>query len=149
LAGLAAAREELLATSTLIPPQERASRPFCGEWTLKDVLGHVADWEWIGVKGLRDMAAGRPPQVEHIADIDAWNQVHAEARRDQPWDEVWADLHAAREALLEKLDRLGQAGLSQSFRFPWGPEGTAYQWACVFLAHDREHAEGLMEAAGK
>jgi predicted RNase H-like HicB family nuclease/uncharacterized damage-inducible protein DinB len=141
LAALAAAREELLAAAALVPAGERASRPVCGEWTLKDVLGHVADWEWVGVEGMRHMAAGRAPQVEHIADIDAWNQSHAKARRDQPWDVVWADLHAARRDFLEVLGGMEQADLARTFPFHWGEEGTAYQWACVFVSHDREHAQ--------
>lgn len=145
LAGLAAAREELLAAVALIPPMERELGLVCGGWTLKDVLGHVADWEWVGVEGLRQMAIGQPPQVEHVQDIDAWNRAHAEARRDQPWEDVWADLHAARQALLEILEGMSQADLAQSFPFPWGPEGTAYQWVSVYLAHDREHAKGLRE----
>lgn len=148
LAGLTAAREALLVAAALVPPEERTSLPVCGEWTLKDVLAHVVDWEWIGVAGLRDMAAGRSPQVEPIEDIDAWNRVHAEARHDQPWEEVWADLHEARGALLETLDGMGQAGLGGSFSFPWGQKGTAYWWVCVYVAHDREHAEGLREAVG-
>jgi len=143
LVGLAAARDELLAAVALVPPEERASRPVCGEWTLKDVLGHVADWEWVGVEGLRHMAAGRSPQVEHIESIDAWNRAHAEARRGKAWEDVGADLHAARDALLEILNGMSQADLARSFIFPWGSEGAAYQWVCVFLAHDREHAEGL------
>ena len=142
---LTAAREELLAAAALIPPEERTSRPVCGKWTLKDVLAHVADWEWVGAEGLRYMAAGQPPQVEHIADIDAWNRVHFEARRDQPWEDVWADLHAAREVLLETLEGMSQADLTQTFRFPWGPKGTAYQWVCVYLDHDRGHAHDLRE----
>ncbi len=145
LAGLAAAREELLAAIALIPPVERELRLVCGEWTLKDVLGHVADWEGVGVGGLRQMAAGQPPQVEHVQDIDAWNRAHAEARRDQPWEEIGADFHAARQALLEILEGMSQADLAQSFPFPWGPEGTAYQWVSVYPAHDREHAKGLRE----
>jgi hypothetical protein len=113
------------------------------------LLGHIADWEWVGVDGLRDMAAGRPPQVEHIADIEAWNQAHYQTRRGQPWDDVWADLHAAREALVEVLegDGMAQADLARSFRFPWGTEGTAYQWVSVYLTHDREHARDLVDAA--
>jgi hypothetical protein len=93
------------------------------------------------------MAAGRSPQVEHIADIEAWNQAHYQARRDQPWDGVWADLHAAREALVEVLRGMEQADLARSFHFPWGPEGTAYDWVCVYLTHDREHARDLSDAA--
>ncbi len=148
LAALAAARGELLAAAALVPPEERASRGVCGEWTLKDVLGHVADWEWFGVEGLRQMSAGQPPQVEHVQDIDAWNQAHAEARRDQPWEAVWADLHAARRALLDVLEEMSQAELGPSFPFPWGTEGTAYQWIWVYFRHDREHAHGLRQALG-
>ena len=70
-AALSAAREELLAAAALVPPEERASRPVCGEWTLNDVLGHVADWEWVGVEGLRHMAAGQSPWFEHTENIDA------------------------------------------------------------------------------
>jgi hypothetical protein len=148
LAALGAARDELLTAATLIPPDERASRLVCGEWTLKDVLGHIADWEWVGVEGLRQMAVGQAPQIEHIESIEAWNQTHADARRDQPWEVVWADLHAARRALLDVLEGMSQAVLTQSFPFPWGPEGTAYQWVCVYLAHDREHAQDLRSAIG-
>lgn len=143
LAVLAAARGELLAAVGLIPPQERASRPVCGEWTLKDVLAHVADWEWVGVEGLRHMAAGQSPGVEYVEDLDAWNRVHCAARRDQPWQDVWADLHAAREAMVEVLEEMSQADLARSFTFPWSPQGTAYQWVGVCVAHDLEHARGL------
>ncbi len=145
LAALVAAREELLAAAALIPPEERTSRPACGEWTLKDVLAHMADWEWLGVEALRYMAAGQPPQVEHVKDIDAWNRARAEARRDQPWDDVWADFYAAREALLKILEGMSQADLARSFPLPWGSKGTAYWSACVYIAHDREHAEDLRE----
>jgi len=82
-------------------------------------------------------------------DFDAWNQAHYEARRDQPWDDVWADLRAAREKLLGVLegDGMDQADLSRSFPLPWGSGVTAYDWLCVYLPHDREHARDLSDAA--
>ena len=143
LAALAAAREDLLSAATLVPSEQQATRPVCGQWTLKDVLGHVADWEWAGVEGLRQMASGHAPLVEYIESIDDWNQTHADARRDQPWEAVWTDVHAVRQALLEVLEGMEQAALLRSFPFPWGADGTAYQWVCVSLAHDREHAQEL------
>jgi uncharacterized damage-inducible protein DinB/predicted RNase H-like HicB family nuclease len=145
LAGLTAAREELLTAAALVPPQERTLRPVCGEWTLKDVLGHVADWEWLGVEGLRHMAAGDAPQVEQVTDVDAWNRDHAETRRGQPWERVWDDLHGARRALLEVLGGLGQAGLARSFPMSWGSEITPYGWIRAYLSHDRSHARDLRE----
>lgn len=148
LAALEAGREGLLTASALIPPRDRTSCLVCGVWTLKDVLGHLADWEQVGVEGLRAMALGRPLTLEHVADIDAWNHEHAEARREQPWSKVWADLHATRRALVEVLEPMAQCDLSRSYQFPWGPEGTAYQWLAAFVDHDREHAQGLREVLG-
>jgi hypothetical protein len=44
-------------------------------------------------------------------------------------------------------DGMAQADLARSFRFPWGPEGTAYDWVSVYLTHDRDHARDLSDAA--
>lgn len=145
LAALASAREELLTAATLVPVGERTVRPVCGEWTLKDVLGHIADWEWYGVEGLRQTADGQLPELEPLDDFEAWNRSHVEARRDQPWEAVWDDLHAARRALLEVLTGMSQAAMSRSFPFPWWPEGTPYQWTSVFVAHDRDHSRDLRD----
>ncbi len=143
LSALDAARQELLFCAALMPIAERDSRPVCGIWTLRDVFGHIADWEQVGVQGLHDMAGGTAPQVELIDDIGAWNQVHAGLRRDQAWETVWVDLHAVRHALLEILSRMDQAALECSYPFPWGSRGTAYQWLTVFVGHDQEHAQDL------
>ena len=55
-------------------------------------------------------------------------------------------LHAVRASLVEILDGMGQADLARAFPCPWGQEGTAYEWVCVYLAHDREHAQGVRGA---
>jgi uncharacterized damage-inducible protein DinB/predicted RNase H-like HicB family nuclease len=143
LAALDAAREELLACSALIPVEERASQPLCDAWTLQDVLGHVADWEWLGAEGLEHMAAGREPMVEHVTELDAWNQAHVEARRGQSWETIWDDVHAARRAFRSALERIDQVTLSRKFSTPWGARATPHDWACVYVEHDREHARNL------
>lgn len=148
LVALDGARQELLAAGALLPVEDRDSRPVCGEWTLQDLLGHIADWERLGADGLRQMAAGQPPQVGRISDFDAWNETHVEARRGQSWDVVWDDLHAARRVLLEVLGTMDEGQLAQTFPFPWGPTGTPYEWVGVYSAHDREHARDLLTWAG-
>jgi hypothetical protein len=142
-AELDAARQELLAAIARIPGGERSSRPVCGAWTLQDVLGHIADWERLGADGLAQMAAGQAPHVEHVTDIDAWNAAQVDARRGQSWERVWEDLHKARRALTETLERMSQAELEQTYPFPWGPEGTPCRWIAVYVDHDRSHARGL------
>ena len=56
---------------------------------------------------------------------------------------MWADLHAVRASLVEVLDGMSQAELVRVFLFPWGEEGTACDWLSLYLAHDRERAEGI------
>jgi hypothetical protein len=147
-AALRAARRELLAAAALVPPEERTSRRVCGAWTVKDVVGHLGDWEYVGVAGLRDVAAGRIPQCEHIADIESWNQAHAAARRDKPWEVSWTELHRVRESLRSILGEMSEDALARSYSFPWGPQGTAHQWVRVFISHDRKHASDLRSAMG-
>jgi uncharacterized damage-inducible protein DinB len=143
LAALGAARQALLAAAALVPPRQRSSRAVCGAWALHDVLGHVADWERLGADGLAQMAAGQAPTVEHVTDIDAWNAAHVSARRGQPWEKVWEDLHKTRRALTATLRGMSQADLEQTYPFPWGPEGTPYQWVAIYVDHDRSHARSL------
>jgi predicted RNase H-like HicB family nuclease/uncharacterized damage-inducible protein DinB len=145
---LLAGRRELLAASDAILAGEPV-RPVCGTWTLQDVIGHVTDWEQFGVEGLRHMAKGHeagPIPVEPITDIDAWNEAHVAARCGQPWEEVWADLQEARQALLQTLEGMDELALAHRFAFPWGGGGTPYDWLRVYLTHDREHAAGLRAA---
>jgi uncharacterized damage-inducible protein DinB/predicted RNase H-like HicB family nuclease len=149
LATLDAARQELVAAADLIAQDRRASRPVCGSWTIQELVGHIADWEWVGVEGLRDMAAGRQPQVEAIDDIEGWNQTRVRARRGELEEATWRDLHAARQALTEWVEGMSQVALSRCYPFPWGMEGTVYDWISVFVRHDREHSADIrQEQAG-
>ena len=100
----------------------------------------------MGVEGLTDMAADRKPQCQHVADIESWNRAHAAARRNDPWEDVWSDLHRVREKLASVLEGMSEEALARSYRFPWGPHGTAYEWVRVFVCHDREHAKDLRTA---
>jgi hypothetical protein len=146
LAALQTAREELLAAAMLVPTGERISRLVCGDWTLKDVFGHIADWEWYGAAGIRQMADGCPPDPEPIGSIESWNRAHALARRDQSWDVIWDDLFAARRTLSTALEGMNEDSAQLRYGFPWGGEGTPFQWLGIFVEHDREHAHGLREA---
>jgi uncharacterized damage-inducible protein DinB/predicted RNase H-like HicB family nuclease len=140
-ASLQAAREELLAAVSCLAPDSPVL--VCGEWTARDVLGHLADWEWFGVEGLRLMARGEAPLVEPVTNLDAWNREHVAARRNEPWDVVLQDLHAARQALLDALQAMEPRLLGERMPFPWGGEGTAVDWLAVYPGHDREHAVEL------
>lgn len=142
-AALESGRQEMLTTAALVPPAERLTRPVCGVWTLKDLLGHLADWEWYGVEKLDGPPTRRALNMRFRGDIQGWNEAHAAARQDQPWDEVWADFQAARLALGQCLEKMSQEDLAQPFSVPWGRNWTVYRWLHLWLHHEREHAADL------
>src|SRR5215211_1447446 len=50
-------------------------RPFIGDWSLKDIVGHVASWEAEFVAGLADIRAGRRPRTDELGGDreESWN----------------------------------------------------------------------------
>ncbi|MCB0256201.1 MAG: DinB family protein [Anaerolineae bacterium] len=148
LAALNTSRAALMAAVELIPPDERSTRPVAGDWTLKDVVGHVVDWEWWIADALRFISAGQAPQVESYETIEAWNQQHAAARQAEPWGAVWSDFRAARDALMGALAGISQDALAVRYPAPDAESRSAYGWACIALEHDLEHAHGLLGEGG-
>lgn len=140
LASLAASIEEMGALVALVPEEERASRPVYGEWTVRDVLGHVADWEQFALECLQ---AGEMLSMGYDGEVQQWNEAHAATRRDQSWAEAWHDYKEVRQTLLALLREQEEAGLAHLVPNPWGRNTSVYRFAHWFLEHEREHAAGL------
>ena len=115
-----------------------------GRWTVEDLLNHVAAWDEAATAAVRDLAAGAPPSMREVADVDAWNERAVAARRGRPPADTLAALHAARGALRAALDaapadlwgvepRTGAGGTARNV------PGIVRAWA----RHDAEHAAEL------
>jgi len=146
-AQLQATRREILSLVDVIPPAERTQRPVCGIWAMKDLIGHLTDWELVGVNGMQQLAAGQTPEFDRpIHDFDAFNAANAAARQDQPWEEVWEAFTAVRQNLLALFDQLPEVDLQRPVPAPWGRTIPAYVWMQVWMAHDHEHAVDVRHA---
>lgn len=78
-------------------------RPFVGDWSLKDIVGHIASWEAEVVTALRDLADGHHPAILDIDDLDRWNQDHVERKRSLHFWDLLDQLRASRERLKDSL----------------------------------------------
>jgi len=108
-----------------------------GEWSVKDVLAHVAFWEEHASQRLRLLAEGRAEEISYYGreEIDGTNaQVFAERR---PWTVAEAEqaLRLARRRLLKDLATLTDEQLGSS---PAGIPVLAWLAADTFQ-HDQEH----------
>jgi hypothetical protein len=102
---------------------ERLTEPGVeGDWSLKDVIAHIAFWEGRAVKRLQAVARGKAPTPHPIIknldtdDANAWIYNQNENR---PLAEVQAEEQALYEQLLAALEPISDADLFTPSRFAW------------------------------
>jgi hypothetical protein len=146
---LGLARAEFLALAALVPPGERETRALEGAWSLKQVLGHLSDYERLGVVALRSLAAGREPAYERtIEDYEGFNAERGPIWAALPWAEVWAHYVATRRAMLEVALTLDDAVLARPFVAPDLTTTTPGGYLLDMAGHEQEHADALRRALG-
>ncbi len=109
-------------------------RPMIGDWSLKDIIGHVASWEAEIISALRDVQEGRRPAILDFEEerTDSWNQDHAERKRSLTFWSVLEQLRAGRERLLAIVAEFDDAAIGEEGRVP-------NRLLHVVVQHDREH----------
>jgi len=109
-------------------------RPFIGDWSLKDIVGHVSSWEVEFTSSLRGARGGDPamPPVLSAEEEDAWNAAEVERKRATPFWELMDQLHEGRASLLEVLGEFSDEELTEDGGVP----AASVQ---EVLAHDRRH----------
>lgn len=141
---LRAARQEFKTLVELVPPAERDSKPIHDDWTLKDVVGHLTDWENLVVAGLRQLLLDQAPQFNvTITEFAAFDKSRVQARRSQSWSQVWQDFNRSRKALDDVFQQFPELFLKHTLVTPWGKEMPAYFWLTICFGHDHEHAADL------
>ena len=108
--------------------------PFIDQWSLKDIVGHVASWEAEVVTALREVREGRRPALLDFeeATLDHWNQDHVERKRDLNFWSVLEQLRGGRQRLLEEVARFTEDELT-------GDSSMAEVLIRSTIDHDREH----------
>jgi hypothetical protein len=88
--------------------EEQMTRVWYGDWSVRDILAHVAGWHREEIAMLERMARGeRPvPESADYTDDDAWNARFVAKWRAASAGEVLAELKAIKEAYLAAAGRL-------------------------------------------
>ena len=103
--------------AALTPAQETSI--IYGEWTVRELLQHIAAWDRELVRGFRQLRAGRRPS---LADYDEaeFNARAARVRGDVSLPHLLDDAHEAHEELVALMETLSEA----EWRRP-----TAHRWS--------------------
>jgi hypothetical protein len=131
-----------------IPEDRLEERGVVDDWSVKDILGHIAFWSGRAARHLDLIAAGRDEELtgpDGQQEIDEWNSREWSARKDASLAEVrreWTGNHeAARRALAsfpdEKLDE------------PLWDHTVLFGFGADTFAHYKEHTQHIRDWARK
>ena len=124
--------------------------PVVGEWTIKDVIGHVSYWEQVIHAHIREsFSEGRPRPMSNDETEDIINPREAAKRKKWSWARVRAEFENTRRALIERVESLSESDLSFQVPNPWWNQTHFYSIAQMIeedaLSHSREHIEQIVK----
>lgn len=119
-----------------------------GEWSVKDLLGHVAAWEQRALEHIERWRRGEPPVRAALA-TDEYNAREAERRRGWTLAEMRDDVAETRRRLRAALASIADAEWAAVITID-GRQRTAAEWIGGALGgdegpgtHAAEHAEEI------
>jgi uncharacterized protein (TIGR03083 family) len=148
---LSRTRAALLATIAGLDEQALERKGALGDWSIKNVLAHIAAWESWVVQALPPrLATGvTPPDLQaRQVDEDASNAVEVAEREELTPSEQLMELERTREALLTYLRGLDAATWER--RNLWNRwQGTLAEYLRMALVeHEEEHIAALRQLKG-
>lgn len=97
-----------------------------GDWTFKDVVGHLNGWRSVTLARLDAARAGRapaaPPWPAHLSEDDNLDEINAwiyDHYRDQPLAEVLAEYQRSFGQMREAVAALPERDLNEPGRHAW------------------------------
>ncbi|MBN1429834.1 MAG: ClbS/DfsB family four-helix bundle protein [Anaerolineae bacterium] len=115
-----------------------------GEWSVKDVLAHLYEWQQMFFRwyeaGLRGETPAVPAEGYKWNQLPALNQAIYERYRDHALDDVLNSLRASHQKTVALIDVLSENDLFASGLYPWMKQnylaayltantGSHYRWA--------------------
>ncbi|MEW5987392.1 MAG: DinB family protein [Chloroflexota bacterium] len=113
-------REELLLAIESLPDEALLEPGAAGDWSVRDVLGHLTNWEAELVTALLRLKRGQKPDhlLAAMSDRDAYNAGRATEVQQRDLDQVFTDFQNVRIQLEEWLVEFGDRDLSNPARYP-------------------------------
>lgn len=126
-----------------------------GDWSVRDLVAHLAVWEQRGTEWLRALARGQTPQAP--APGCTWRDVHdlnADTFEEAQWralGDVLAEFQAGFAPLLEAVQSLPDEVLRTEYCGAWTGDEPRFGWQIVAwrCQHYRSHGRFIAEYAAE
>ncbi len=142
---LTEARNELLSLVRSLPADRLETPGAAGDWSVKDVIGHIASWEDRLLTLTQMVLNGQADKIEWIDGdeaLQAWNHKQQLRKQDWTWSDTIRDLALLREEVLWNIDGIKPEQLFQSHDLAVGRVSPAGLLEGI-AGHDQEHLAKL------
>jgi hypothetical protein len=136
LASVDESRRKLLAAIEGLT-DDQMMKPVVGDWSVKDLLAHVASYEEMALPDIERVARGDAPALAafDLKRVDEYNAMIMSLRRHFSLDQARRELDIIRSSLLEAVSRLPDSALAE------GQFARGFLQICAY--HDTEHTEDI------
>lgn len=94
-----------------------------GEWSIKDMLAHLATWQARAAQILEAASRNEKPEldppIQNDEDMNRFNDERFIANRSLPLDQAWWDFRASYQRFLRAVEVLSEEDLFNAGRFAW------------------------------
>ena len=107
IAGLVGTRQEILEAAAAIPAESQ-DVAFVGEWAIKDLLAHLAGWDYTNLEGVKALMIGEVPGffAQHDRDWKTYNAMLVARHKRDGLAEMIAVVREAQGELIAFLNTL-------------------------------------------
>ena len=145
-------REKFLDLIEDLTEEQMVQPGVTGDWSVKDILSHLARSEAKLVKLLWQAKRGQKPTSIQTAgqEVDEENaRWHAEDR-DRPLEDVLDDFHSVRTQTIRRVEAFDDAELTDPKRYGWLDGRPLWEWIeDDSIGHEAEHAGEIQARFGK
>lgn len=116
------------------------------EWTIKQLLAHLAGWDDMVIEMLRAVGEDRPPSTRSVRGIDYYNAQSVAERETLDLNHIRKECERTREEVKRLLREFPLEKLNEEIVYPWGAKGSIARFIQVFIHHEGvEHADDLRQ----
>jgi uncharacterized damage-inducible protein DinB len=140
------ARQRLMDAMADLDSNSCCNTPVAGDWTVKDMLGHIVSWNEEFRSDIELILQGQHPGYDHLIsgkdDFDDWNQRQASLKRNWTWQRILDDLDRDYEEAVALIERLETKHYRMRGVSPW--KRAAFDKLAELSVYDTDSIETLV-----
>lgn len=145
LSALEIEREKFLKLTESLSEPQMLEAGVEGEWSVKDILAHIATWESELVTFMAQLKQGKKPRTNLMSGkVDELNKQFYENNKDRPLDRILADFKAVRKQTIKYVEMFSDKELTDP-KFSAHTKGNAL-WEMIegdSFGHEGRHREEI------